>query len=264
MAVRLIAFLCLLFAAFPAMAQDARTETVRFPAGATGTTIDGRITGREYVEYKLGASAGQVMRVSLNSGNTATYFNVYAPGKGPGQDALATGDLTGPMMPDINRFEGVLPESGTYTISVYLYRSAARRGERSDYTLDISIDASGTATQLPSAAGDQPVGASSAERAGMGNFDANGTVPCARYAGQPTAACDFGVARGAGGEATVIVTHPDGFRRALFFIDGAFNSADTSQADGYPEYSATKESDLNLVRVGDERYEIPDAVVFGG
>ena len=40
--------------------------------------------------------------------------------------------------------------------------------------------------------------------------------------------------------------------------------ADTSQADGYPEFRATKEVDLHLIRVGDERYEIPDAVVLGG
>jgi hypothetical protein len=25
-----------------------------------------------------------------------------------------------------------------------------------------------------------------------------------------------------------------------------------------------RESDLNLIRVGDERYEIPDALIFGG
>jgi hypothetical protein len=42
-------------------------------------------------------------------------------------------------MPDINRFDGILPSSGVYSVSVYLYRSAARRGETSDYALDISI-----------------------------------------------------------------------------------------------------------------------------
>jgi hypothetical protein len=40
--------------------------------------------------------------------------------------------------------------------------------------------------------------------------------------------------------------------------------ADTSEADGYHDFSAEKESDLNLIRVGPERYEIPDAVIFGG
>ena len=30
------------------------------------------------------------------------------------------------------------------------------------------------------------------------------------------------------------------------------------------EFSATSESDLNIIRIGQERYEIPDAVVSGG
>ena len=105
---------------------------------------------------------------------------------------------------------------------------------------------------------------SSAERAGMGQADATGRIPCAQYAGQPTRQCDFRVAREGNGTATVVVTKPDGVTRALFFEDGRFLSADTSQADGYPEYSATRSGDMSIVRVGEERYEIPDAVIFGG
>jgi hypothetical protein len=40
--------------------------------------------------------------------------------------------------------------------------------------------------------------------------------------------------------------------------------ADTSQADGYPEFGATKESDLHLLHIGNEHYEIPGAIVLGG
>jgi uncharacterized protein YraI len=109
-----------------------------------------------------------------------------------------------------------------------------------------------------------PADRSTAYRAGQGDFDAQGKIPCARYRGQPMTQCDFRVARGPGGEATVVVTKSDGVMRALFFEGGDFLSADTSQADGYPETSATKEADLFMIRVGDERYEIPDAVVFGG
>lgn len=104
----------------------------------------------------------------------------------------------------------------------------------------------------------------SALRAGQGDFDATGMFPCAHRAGQPMQQCTFGVARAGGGFATVVVTKPDGVTRALFFTNGRFLSADTSQADGYPEYSGRKEADLHLIRVGSERYEIPDAVIFGG
>jgi hypothetical protein len=120
-------------------AQDIRTEQVRFGAGQTGTTIAGRISGYDSVSYRLGAEAGQTMRVVLDPSNLATYFNVYAPGTGPGDEALANSGLVGPMVPDLNRFEGRLPASGIYTVSVYMMRAAARRNEVSDYTLAISI-----------------------------------------------------------------------------------------------------------------------------
>jgi hypothetical protein len=104
----------------------------------------------------------------------------------------------------------------------------------------------------------------SALRAGQGRFDATGNIPCAQYAGQPMGQCEFGVARAGGGYATVVVKKPDGTSRAIYFRMGKPIGANTSQADGYPEFRATRERDLNLIRVGDERYEIPDAVVLGG
>lgn len=123
-----------------ALAQDdMRTETVQFAAGTTGTTIRGRITGREFVVYTIGAEAGQRMEIRLSSDNSATYFNVYEPGRGPGDQALAVSEQTGPMVPDLNMFDGTLMSSGIYSVSVYLYRNAARRGETAGFSLDIAI-----------------------------------------------------------------------------------------------------------------------------
>ncbi len=138
----------------PSSASDIRQETVRFAPGTSGTTINGRIAGRESVSYVVGAKAGQHMRLSLSADNNATYFNVYEPGRGPGDAALAAGDLTGTYMPDINRFDGVLPSSGNYIVSVYLFRSAARRNERSNFTLEVSIGGASGSTQKPAAKGD--------------------------------------------------------------------------------------------------------------
>jgi hypothetical protein len=104
----------------------------------------------------------------------------------------------------------------------------------------------------------------SAYRAGQGDFDATGSIPCAQSPGQPMSQCKMGVARAGGGDATVIVTKPGGAKRALFFQMGTAIGADTSQADGYGEFRAEKEEDLATIRVGEERYEIPDAVIFGG
>lgn len=136
-----------LLVASGAHGQDApRREQVHFAPGATGTSLSDRIVGRDSVVYQIGAEAGQRMTITLKPDNAATYFNVYAPGSGPGDQALAVSELTGPMVPEMNRFDGVLPASGTYSVSVYLYRNAARRGEASAYTLDIAISGKTGAT----------------------------------------------------------------------------------------------------------------------
>jgi heat shock protein HslJ len=104
----------------------------------------------------------------------------------------------------------------------------------------------------------------SALRAGQGNFDATGPLPCAFAAGQPMGQCEFGVARAGGGYATVVVKKPDGRTRAIFFRMGRPLGADVAESEGRRDFSATKAGDLHRIRVGNERYEIPDAVILGG
>ncbi len=105
----------------------------------------------------------------------------------------------------------------------------------------------------------------SAVRAGQGRFDATGPVACAERKGQPMGQCQMGVARDGGGTATVVVTRPDGRKRAIFFEKGKAVSADLSQADGNMSFKATKNAaGMYLIDAGDERYEFPESVVFGG
>jgi heat shock protein HslJ len=104
----------------------------------------------------------------------------------------------------------------------------------------------------------------SALRAGQGDFDATGQIPCSLLEGQPMTMCEFGVARKGGGYATVVITKADGSKRAVFFRLGRAVGADTSQADGYPEFETIKQQDRFLIQVGNERYEIPEAVILGG
>ena len=66
-----------------------------------------------------------------------------------------------------------------------------------------------------------------------------------------------------GDYATVVLKRPDGRTRAIFFRRGEPIGADTSEADP-GKFNAPREGDLNFIRVGNERYEIPDAVVLGG
>ena len=119
----------------PAAGQDEpRTVRVQFSAGSSGATIHDSITGYEVVRYLLGAEAGQTMAVMLETANTSTYFNILQPSQ-PDGPAMALGE----MQPEINRFEGELPESGDYAIEVWMYRAAARRGDVAEFTLDVSI-----------------------------------------------------------------------------------------------------------------------------
>ena len=71
------------------------------------------------------------------------------------------------------------------------------------------------------------------------------------------------MARAGGGYATVVVTRPDGRSRAIFFSLNVPIGADTSEADP-GEFSAERVKDMHIVTIGDERYEIPDAVTIGG
>lgn len=105
---------------------------------------------------------------------------------------------------------------------------------------------------------------SHSERAGQGVADARTVVNCAMKANAPMTQCQATVTRDPGGMATVMVTRPDGRKRAIFFENGKPLGADLSQADGSQHFRGTKKGDVYFIEAGHERYEIVEAVVFGG
>lgn len=109
-----------------------RVTTVQFERGTDSISISDQIKGRESIDYLLSAKAGQAMVVSLESSNRFTYFNIMPPGT---DVAIFVGSTLG------NRFEGILPATGDYTVRVYLVRAAARRDEKASFTLEIQIPA---------------------------------------------------------------------------------------------------------------------------
>ena len=112
--------------------------------------------------------------------------------------------------------------------------------------------------------GTVPTGADdSARRARQGDFDVSGHIACAQIRDQPMSECAFGVARGTGGDATVVVTFSNGFKRTLFFTHGEFDSADPSMSGGGFDTDWRTEDGLHIIRVEDQRYALPDAAVFG-
>ncbi|MER2530236.1 MAG: hypothetical protein ABTR54_01330 [Candidatus Competibacter sp.] len=230
------------------LAQDAIREVrVQFPRGTSSTTLKGTIQGQEIIDYKLGARAGQRMTVTLTTDNAGNSFNLLAPGET--EVAFFVGSTEG------NRFEGNLAKSGEQTIRVYLVRSAARRNEIARYRLKVAIAGATRGKGASAPAGDAKVPGT--------DYHATGDISCSMGGGQPTGSCPFGVKREGNGSGVVTVTKPDGRTRAIFFDRGRATGYDMSQADR-GEFRTSKQGDLNIIRIGRERYEIPEAVISGG
>jgi hypothetical protein len=148
-----------------------------------------------------------------------------------------------------NAYEGSLPATGDYIIQVGLNRNARRNNEVANYRLKINItggNKNGADAKVPGT-----------------NYHATGNVTCSMGNGQPAGSCPFGVTRRGNGSADVTVTKPDGRKRVIFFDKGKAIGADTSQADP-GAFSASKQGDIYIIRIGKERYEIFEAVIFGG
>ena len=81
---------------------------------------------------------------------------------------------------------------------------------------------------------------------------------------QPTGQCRFDVARSGGGYATVAIDRGEDPKRIIYFRFGQAIGTASSEAEGEVTFDSHQVEDLHFIRVGPERYEIPDAVIFGG
>lgn len=103
----------------------------------------------------------------------------------------------------------------------------------------------------------------SPRRARQGAFDQTGVLRCAQIKGEPLGDCAFGVARSDGGDATLVVTFSNGFRRTLFFAHGQLIRADTTMSGVGFDTEARRDGDLYRIRVEDQRYRVPVAAISG-
>ncbi|MEO0822133.1 MAG: hypothetical protein AAF074_17120 [Pseudomonadota bacterium] len=110
---------------------------------------------------------------------------------------------------------------------------------------------------VPTGADDSPA------RARARDFDATGAVPCAQIRGQPLQTCTVGIARGTGGDATAIVTFPNGFKRVLSFAHASFIRGDATMSGVGYDTDWRLEDGIHVIRVDDQRYRIPDSLLFG-
>lgn len=223
-------------------ADPPRKERIAFAKGSTQATQSGTIRGYASVDYVVRAAAGQTLAVTLDAKNGQNNFNVLPPGSA--DVAMYASGTSGERS-----YKGVLPADGDYTIRVFLERAAARRNESSKYTLKVAVDGAALAA-LPAARDAKVKGTA---------FHATAQVRCVPPFASAPATCDAGVIRrGRDGTATVVLFGNNLVRRVLF-VHGKVTASDAPDA-----VTATKKDDVNLVQVGDERYEIPDALLTGG
>lgn len=222
--------------------KDRSVKPVQFAKSKSSSVIHDRVVGRQYIDYQLRAGAGQRMTVSLKGSNLANYFNLLPPGST--DVAMASGELID------NRFDGLLPDDGVYTIRVFLYRAAARRNESSDFTLTVGITG---AALIPVPAGTDAVLPGT-------RYHARTTVPC-EPAYTKTRECEaLVVRRGFDGTATVELRWDGNLKRRILFIKGEPKAADVPQAMTFTRNERGWKVKFN----GDEHFEIPEPLVYGG
>ena len=220
-----------------------RQERVAFAAGASSTTIKGRISGDDTVDYLVRASAGQTLAVTL-AGTPSTGFNVLPPGSPDAAMFVSNGG---------DPFSSLLPADGDYAIRVYLVRAAARRGAAAAFTLSIRVTGS-PLHPLP--------GTSDALVKGTA-FHATAPIRCVAnpYGDKTPRPCDAGVVRrGRDGTATVDVSLGAAGRRRILFVAGVPKASDASEP-----MTTTRDGDTTIVTFpSGERHEIPDVLLTGG
>lgn len=239
-----IAVAIILFSAYSYAGNAVQSKSIRFAKGSSSATVHGTIKGRNYMDYKLIAKAGQTMTVKFKTSNFSSYFNVLPP---ESEDvAIFVGSING------NEWSGLLDRDGSYTIRVYLMRNAARRNEIASYTLDVGI------TGKPTVSKGIGKALSSVTKVAGTQYHATGELTCS-IGEKPQEQCKFGVIRGFYGNAEVHLIPPGGFERTLIFI-----GTKVTPGSG-DDVKATKKDDLWSVNVnGYEYYQIPEAVIYGG
>jgi hypothetical protein len=222
-----------------------RQERVTFAKGTSSATITAQIKGDATVDYLVRAGAGQTLAVTMKASNLANYFNVLPPGSA--DVAMYIGQTSG------ETYSGTLPADGDYAIRVYLMRSAARRNESSNYTLTVRVTGKALA----------PLPASQDAVLPGTSYHASAPVTCvpSPYGEAKPQTCEaFVVRRGRDGTATVEIKQAGRVSRRILFVQGK-----PVASDSFEKMTASRQGDVTTVTFeSGERYEIFDALIFGG
>tara|TARA_R110001599_G_scaffold159052_1_gene346041 strand:+ start:64682 stop:65155 length:474 start_codon:yes stop_codon:yes gene_type:complete len=110
--------------------SDRRTEKVALSTERPAIMLDGVINGYQTIDYLVDGHAGQILTISFQSSNLASYFNVIEPNA---EFATFNSAMLG------NSYTNKLSVNGGYTIRVYMMRNAAARNEKASYRLNLSL-----------------------------------------------------------------------------------------------------------------------------
>lgn len=104
---------------------ETRTEVVRFPAGSSGTYLDGSLTPGSSMRYVLGAANGQSLYVSFADTDPSISYQIILP----------DGSFLLDMVSNTQPYEGQLFENGDHVIEVI------NRGDSTaNYVLSVTIN----------------------------------------------------------------------------------------------------------------------------
>ncbi|HSE40229.1 MAG TPA: META domain-containing protein [Acidobacteriota bacterium] len=236
--------------------ENQPAKRLQFEKGKNETTVQGKIQGYDTAEYLIQAGAAQTIDVTLQTKHSATYFNVFAPGAQPGRDAaLFAGEIGG------QHFQGKLTIAGDYLVQIYMMRSAARRKETAQFTLNIRIEGTADFSAKSPEVGPWPI-----------DTDASGDLPCSTDGKNLNLQCPFRVKRNTYG-ATIWTIKPGETRdlkqlkfedlRVLYFEK--MDNKENFSVKGSSKVSWERAEDNWIVTVADhECYKIPDTVIHGG
>ena len=117
-------------ASMAAVDKPSKAVAVKFKAGASGATYNGKIKGYGYDQYSFYAKKGQALKV-VTTGNVDSYLfhNRLA-------DSVNLGEYSSDL--DSNG-DYILPYTGTYQVKVMQTRNDARKGKAPSYTLQLTI-----------------------------------------------------------------------------------------------------------------------------
>jgi hypothetical protein len=112
---------------------EEKAKRIQFERGKSETIVTGKVTGRGDVLYKLNARDGQFLQVKMLPGSKGADFNIFIPGRAPGDEAMYASAIGG------RNYLGQFYKTGDHSILVFQNRAAARRGETANFKMLVRV-----------------------------------------------------------------------------------------------------------------------------